>query len=316
MGKPRHAARELADPPMESRPPSHARSQGRWPGARQTTRLAGVRLGRVCSDSEAVTPSPGALLNVCRLLRGGKVLSSKIRGWTLADARKSWQRWHWTACPPKEIPNRIAAEMTLAKILLSDAPSIEVLTGQLTESKRAKLIGMNGDLVYWDTTTVLADAAERELLTAFRHAGTLVHFVGPRTTPEGLAGLARWAERAIAREAERGRGTTASNSERHLEAALADAHIEVESQRPVGGSWLDFAYEEPGPRIVRLDIEVDGRLYHQGPDGRLRPEDVDRDRRMRLLGWEPLRFWSDQVDRDPRTCAVRVQRRIKELRKQ
>lgn len=273
-------------------------------------------MSRVCSDCEAVTLSPEALVNVCRLLRDGKVFPSRIRGWTLADVRKIWQRWHWTACPPNEIPNRIAAEITLANIRLSEAPRVEVLTGQLTESERAKLIGMNGDLVYWDTTTVLPDATERELLTAFRHAGTLVHFVGPCTTPEGLAGLARWAERAIAREAERGRGATASNSERHLEAALADAHIEVESQRPVGGSWLDFAYEEPGPPILRLDIEVDGRLYHQGPDGHLRPEDVDRDRRMRLLGWEPLRFWSDQVDQDARACAARVQRRIEELREQ
>ena len=73
---------------------------------------------------------------------------------------------------------------------MSEAPRVEVLTGQLTESERATLIGKSGDLVYWDTTTVLPDAAERELLTAFRHAGTLVHFVGPCTTPEGLAGLA------------------------------------------------------------------------------------------------------------------------------
>lgn len=316
MGKPRHAARETTDPPMESRPPSHARPQGRWLGARQTARLAGVRLSRVCSDSEAVTLRPEALLNVCRLLRDGKVFPSRIRGWTLADVRKIWQRWHWTACPANEIPNRIAAEITLAKTRLSEAPRVEVLTGQLTESGRATLIGKSGDLIYWDTTTVLPDSAERELLTAFRHSGTLVHFVGPCTTREGLAGLALWAERAIAREAERGRGATASNSERHLEAALADAHIKVESQRPVGGNWLDFAYEEPSPPIVRLDIEVDGRPYHQGPDGRLRPEDVDRDRRMRLLGWEPLRFWSDQVDQDARACAARVQRRIEELREQ
>lgn len=316
MGKPRYAARELADPLMESQPLPHARSQGRWLGARLTSRLAGVRLSRVCTDSEAANLSPEALLNVCRLLRDGKVFPSRIRGWTLADVRKIWQRWHWTACLPGETSSRIAAETNLAKMRLSEPPRLEVLNGQLTESKRAKLIGMNADLVYWDTTTVLPDAAERELLTAFRHAGTLVHFVGPYTAPEGLKGLARWAERAIAREAERGRGATASNSERHLEAALADAHIEVENQRPVGGSWLDFAYEEFGPPIVRLDIEVDGRRYHQGPDGRLRPEDVDRDRRMRLLGWEPLRFWSDQVDRDPRACAARVQRRIEELRKQ
>lgn len=316
MSEPRHAAHETADPPLESRLPSHARLRGRWLGVRQTSRLTGVRLSRVCSDSEAVTLSPGALVNVCRLLRDGKVFPSRIRGWTLADARKIWQRWHWTACPAKQIPNRIASEITLAKIRLSEAPRTGVLTGQLTESERAKLIAMTGDLVYWDTTTVLPDAVERELLTAFRHAGTLVHFVGPCTTPEGLAGLARLAERAVAREAERGRGATASNSERRLEAALTDAHIEVERQRPVGGSRLDFAYEEPGPPIVRLDIEVDGRLYHQGPDGRLRPEDVDRDRRMRLLGWEPLRFWSDQVDHDARACADRIQRRIKELKEQ
>ena len=301
---------------MDSQPPLDARTQGRWLGARQTARLSGVRLSRVCSDTEAVTLSPEALLNVCRLLRDGKVFPSKIRGWTFADARKTWQRWHWTTCSSEEIPNRIAAETTLAIIRSSEAPRVEVLTGQLTESERAKLIGANLDLVYWDTTTVLSGTVEHELLTAFRHAGTLVHFVGPCTTPEGLAGLARWAERAIAREAERGRGMTASNSERHLEAALANAHIEVESQRPVGGSRLDFAYEEFGPPIIRLDIEVDGRRYHQGPDGHLRPEDVDRDRRMRLFGWEPLRFWSDQVDQDARVCATHVQRRIEELREQ
>ena len=294
----------------------HARTPGQWLGARQTTRLAGVRLSRVCSESEAATLNPRALLSVCRLLRGGKVFPSGIRGWTLAHARRNWQRWHWTTCPPNEIPNRIAAEMTLAKTRLSETPRVEVLTGQVTGSERARLIGMNGDLAYWDTTIVLSDAAERELLTAFRKAGTLVHFVGPCTTPEGLVGLLRWGERAVAREAERGHRTTASNSERRLEAALADAHIEVERQRPVGGSWLDFAYEELGPPIVRLDIEVDGRLYHQGPDGRLRPEDIDRDRRMRLLGWEPLRFWSDQVDQDALACAARVRRRIEELREQ
>ena len=171
-------------------------------GSALAKQLDSLGTAGVCSDSEAVALSPEALLNACRLLRDGKVFPSRIRGWTLADARKIWQRWHWTACPSNEIPDRIAAEITLANIRLSEAPRVEVLTGQLTESERAKLIGMNGDLVYWDTTTVLPDVAERELLTAFRlqeRSSTSLSC----TTPEGLEGL-----RPLGRACNRPRGRT------------------------------------------------------------------------------------------------------------
>jgi len=73
---------------------------------------------------------------------------------------------------------------------------------------------------------------------------------------------------------------------------------------------LDIAVVEGD---VRIDVEVDGELYHTDWDGARSRADLIRDLRLTSLGWTVLRFWAQEVRDDLGGCTDRVTRLLESL---
>lgn len=100
-----------------------------------------------------------------------------------------------------------------------------------------------------------------------------------------------------------------SNIERRFGGLLAEAELDPIPQHPVAHCFLDFAVIGRADGLpVRLDIEVDGRRWHEELPGRYRPRDELRDQMLKRLGWRPVRFWTDEIEHDEGGCIGRIRR--------
>ncbi len=84
----------------------------------------------------------------------------------------------------------------------------------------------------------------------------------------------------------------ASEWEHILQKALSDAGIPVTAQYHVDKYYLDLALFHNGKK---LDIEVDGAMYHQTWTGELCYNDQLRNQALMRQGWDVMRFWVQQV---------------------
>lgn len=92
--------------------------------------------------------------------------------------------------------------------------------------------------------------------------------------------------------------------ERRLAVALQRRGLVFEQQHPVGRRRLDFALFQGD---VKLDLEVDGRRWHIGPDGNRKTTDRLRDREMIARGWKIRRFWVHELQQNMEKCLDLVQ---------
>ena len=92
--------------------------------------------------------------------------------------------------------------------------------------------------------------------------------------------------------------------------ALVQAGIRAIPQYDVDRYQLDLALIRPNGR--RLDIEVDGQLYHRDWDGELIRRDQLRNLRMIEMGWDVIRFWVYQVRDDLPGCVQKVAQWIRQ----
>ena len=83
-----------------------------------------------------------------------------------------------------------------------------------------------------------------------------------------------------------------SEWEHILQKALSDAGIPVTAQYHVDKYYLDLALFHNGRK---LDIEVDGTMYHQAWTGELSYNDQLRNQALMREGWDVIRFWVQQV---------------------
>ena len=83
-----------------------------------------------------------------------------------------------------------------------------------------------------------------------------------------------------------------SEWEHILQKALSDAGIPVTAQYHVDKYYLDLALFYKGKK---LDIEVDGAMYHQTWTGELSYNDQLRNQALMREGWDVIRFWVQQV---------------------
>ena len=83
-----------------------------------------------------------------------------------------------------------------------------------------------------------------------------------------------------------------SEWEHMLQKALSDAGIPVTAQYHVDKYYLDLALFHKGKK---LDIEVDGAMYHQTWTGELSYNDQLRNQALMREGWDVIRFWVQQV---------------------
>ena len=107
---------------------------------------------------------------------------------------------------------------------------------------------------------------------------------------------------------------TDSESEARLLAAMRNAGMNPSAKLFVQGYELDFALLEEG---VRLNVEVDGS-HHTDARGKLRRQDLARDRILSGAGWEVMRIpaWSCIWDPDAAAREVRLRLDAVQRRKQ
>ena len=95
-----------------------------------------------------------------------------------------------------------------------------------------------------------------------------------------------------------------SDWERLFYTALFDQGIRTMPQYPVDKYKLDLAIVK-GER--KLDIEVDGEMYHRDWNGELCYRDQLRNQRLFELGWDVKRFWVYQIRDNLQECIHQIQ---------
>lgn len=125
----------------------------------------------------------------------------------------------------------------------------------------------------------------RRLNVAISRARAVAHVLGDldfaRTGK--VSALARLAATATEPRKRSGEGTFDSEWERRVFHALKDRGLKPFPQHEIAGRYLDFALF--GKNGVKLDLEVDGRRWHQTADGRRKTADIWRDEQLKALGW-------------------------------
>lgn len=95
-----------------------------------------------------------------------------------------------------------------------------------------------------------------------------------------------------------------SEREKFFYTVLYDAGIKVFPQHPIDKYRLDFALMLDNGR--KLDIEIDGEMYHRKWNGELCYRDQLRNQRLFELGWDVKRFWVYQVRDDTEWCISQI----------
>lgn len=142
----------------------------------------------------------------------------------------------------------------------------------------------------------------RRINVAVSQARSVAHVIGDLSFAQvgGLDVLRRLAARATAPVRPVTEGDFDSEWERILFHAMKRRGWTPLPQHPVAGRRLDFALF--GPTGIQLDVEVDGRQWHQDMDGNRKTDDIWRDARLKALGWRVRRFWVDELHRNLEGC--------------
>lgn len=90
---------------------------------------------------------------------------------------------------------------------------------------------------------------------------------------------------------------------------LFDAGIKTIPQYPIDKYVLDFAIIHNNKK---LDIEVDGAMYHRDWNGELCYRDQLRNNRLKELGWDVKRFWVQQIRDEKQWCIEEIKKWIAE----
>jgi very-short-patch-repair endonuclease len=148
----------------------------------------------------------------------------------------------------------------------------------------------------------------RRLNVAISRARAVAHVFGDLDYARSakVRALARLA--AVATEPRRraGEGVFDSEWERRMYYELKARRLDPEPQFEIAGRRLDFALF--GKTGVKLDLEIDGRHWHQDADGRRKMADHWRDHQLKSMGWRVRRFWVDELSKDMEACLDLIER--------
>tara|TARA_R110002072_G_scaffold45140_4_gene125771 strand:- start:1025 stop:4048 length:3024 start_codon:yes stop_codon:yes gene_type:complete len=148
----------------------------------------------------------------------------------------------------------------------------------------------------------------RRLNVAISRARAVAHVFGDLDYARSakVRALARLA--AVATEPRRraGEGVFDSDWERKVYYDLKARGLDPEPQFEIAGRRLDFALF--GNTGVKLDLEIDGRHWHQDADGRRKMADHWRDHQLKSMGWRVRRFWVDELSKDMEACLDLIER--------
>lgn len=90
--------------------------------------------------------------------------------------------------------------------------------------------------------------------------------------------------------------------EKVLANALREAGIDIISQYPIAGRFLDLAILNPR----KIDVEVDGESVHRTSGGGRKDDDYWRDLQLQSLGWRVCRFWVYELRENLTRCTQKI----------
>ena len=260
-------------------------------------------------------PSAETRLEAIRkaLVRGELALNSLNR-WRLLQSSKPAIGWTFTetgrTAQVVQIEIRMARrEAGDLRIMVVDETTVEERAKRIERGEeRPELLVARRDWVQHPAP----DSAFARLLKAAGERGLVVHVIA------ALGAVSRVDDELHREARQRWRLDqdpllrplpSSSGVERRFGKVLATEGYNPISQQPVAQYFLDFAvFGQEGELPVRLDIEVDGRRWHEELPGRYRPEDQRRDEVLKRLGWRPIRLWTDEIKRDSAGCLERIRR--------
>ena len=142
----------------------------------------------------------------------------------------------------------------------------------------------------------------RRLNVAISRARAVAHIFGDLQFARSnkIRALARLAAVATEPQHKTGEGTFDSGWERTMFHALKSRNLDPKPQHDIAGRRLDFALF--GKNGIKLDLEVDGRRWHQDADGNRKLSDHWRDHQLKSMGWKVRRFWVDELAKDMESC--------------
>jgi len=148
----------------------------------------------------------------------------------------------------------------------------------------------------------------RRLNVAISRARAVAHVFGDLGYARSgkISSLATLAARATELRHRSGETVFDSEWERIVYHALCARGLDPQPQYDIAGRRLDFALFGAGG--TKLDLEVDGRQFHQDMDGMRKVDDHWRDHQLRTLGWKVRRFWVDELKRDMERCIDIIER--------
>ncbi len=148
----------------------------------------------------------------------------------------------------------------------------------------------------------------RRLNVAISRARAVAHVFGDLDFARSrkVRTLASLAAAATEPRKRTGEGTFDSDWERIVYYALKNRGLNPMPQYDIAGRRLDFALFGPGE--IKLDLEVDGRQFHETADGRRKQSDYWRDHQLKSLGWRVRRFWVDELAHNMEACLDLVER--------
>ena len=158
------------------------------------------------------------------------------------------------------------------------------------------------------TATSFLQRDWRRLNVAISRARAVAHIFGDLSYARagGIKSLARLAARATEPRSKHTDVQFDSEWERITYHALRDRGLDPVPQYDIAGRRLDFALF--GANETKLDLEVDGRRWHQDIDGNRKIDDHWRDHQMKSLGWKVRRFWVDELKKDMEGCIDLIER--------
>ena len=148
----------------------------------------------------------------------------------------------------------------------------------------------------------------RRLNVAISRARAVAHIFGDLGYAQSakVRSLARLASAATEPRKRVGEGVFDSEWERKVFYAMKKRGLAPTPQFEIAGRRLDFALF--GANQVKLDLEVDGRFFHENTDGQRKQSDHWRDHQLKSLGWKVRRFWVDELAKDMEACIDIVER--------
>ncbi len=245
------------------------------------------------------------------LIRGELYLNGFNR-WRILEASKSAIGWTFvdagTTAELAQIEVQVAErESGNIRIINADESSAEDIVVRIENgSERPDLIVVQRDWVRYPGS----HAAITRLMNLGKERGFVIHVIAALGTSSTITDKFQREARqryqfdtnSFLRPA-----PTTSAIERRFGEHLSKAGLNPEPQKAVANFFLDFAvFDGLNGLPIRLDIEVDGRYWHEELPGKRRPSDDWRDRILKRLGWRPIRFWTDEIEKDNKGCIQRI----------